>query len=837
MTFKKNKLSELWRFNPLNRSLNKRLKLSTTASIAALLTLPAIVHTVQAADSLYNFTLPAGSLSQSLIKLSDRTNTKLLVSSKLISGKKAPALNGNYNLEQALNILLSTTDLEFTLSKENTLITITSKSDNTVATLALTTISSKSRFGDTPAETGGFKAEYQTTATKMAMPLKETPQAISAITRDALNARQVKNLATAVEITPSISAAGFNVWGGVPDMFGGYGHTSSVFAIRGQQADIRVDGFKISNYYSSDDDMDVAAFERVEVVRGPAGFYGTGSIGGFINKVRKKPQADPQASLSLQVGSYNTYRAEGGVTGAINEDESLRARVDFAYEDADAFVDDITSERVFIAPSLEAIISDKTRVLMQLVYQKTEYDANPGVQVGSLNNNNIEVWEQFSSQTALYGATGEKSSNEVQTAAITVNHELSDRWLASLYLQSHKQKDHFVNGNYTSVYNYGYGYYAYNVHLKDFTEAENWAGELRLQGSFDAFGREHQALIGLEANKRNSTRAWGNNYDFDTRVHLEDYNANFANFLVVPADEILTEYENDNTAHNHAIYGQVLLSVADKTKLLLATRYDVAKTDNIASWFESEKTKDSAWTSRIGVIQTFNDNMNAYVTFGQSFTPTGSVGRDGPLDPETGQGYELGLKTEWFNNQLGANLAVYQQELDNRPISDPTNTRDESYSISSGKHLTKGVELDINGSFYPGWTIGGAASWMDNEFTEKDDPYEGLSFRGTFDKQFSLYSSYEIQQGAFQGLGVGATWVYLGDRYYYDTRPTPYEQTYLSGYNRLDLNFSYNAIANWDLNLLVRNVTDETYLTGAFGLNANRGAPRSLLLKATYHFD
>ena len=203
--------------------------------------------------------------------------------------------------------------------------------------------------------------------------------------------------------------------------------------------------------------------------------------------------------------------------------------------------------------------------------------------------------------------------------------------------------------------------------------------------------------------------------------------------------------------------------------------------------------------------------------------------------PETGEGYDLGLKTEWFKNKLAVNLSVYQQELDNRAIDDPTNDprKNETFSISSGKHLTKGVELEVNGSFYPGWTIGGAATLMDNEFTEEADPNNGLSFNGTFDKQASLFTSYQMQQGMLAGLAIGATFVYMGERSHIDSN----QQIYLDGYNRLDLNLSYRGLDNWDMSLLVRNVTDELYFNTASVDGAYWGAPRSVLLQATYHFD
>ena len=789
---------------------------------------------IQTTEAVHSFSIQSGSLASALTAFSRQSGITVSFLPNTVRGLTSKVLTGKYNSSNALNVLLKKTGLtaikqsngSYVIKKSNDSAANTAENSNVVGTLALTTVGNKSRFGDAPQEQDGFKAEYQSTTSKMAMKIIDTPQAISAVTRDALDARQVKTVATAVELTPSINS---NV--SAPGLFGGYGRKSNSFTIRGLKADIRIDGMLSPSVYDDDDGIDMAAFERIEVVRGPAGFYGSGSLGGFINKVRKKPQAEFGAHLSVQAGSYNTYRAEGGITGSINDNESLRGRVDFAYENADAFTDHIESERLFIAPSFEAVISDNTRILLQLTYQKDEFDDNPGIQTQYVGDK-VELIEQFSSTTELYGSIGDKSSKENTTASLTINHELSEHWLASLYLQGHKKLFDHINGNYASIYSG----YVYSANGKENTETDTWAGELRLQGSFETFGREHQVLLGIETNSSNSERGRGSGYSYISS--LADYEGNIDDFPSIPASEILIDAQYDHSIRNQALYGQILFSVFDQTKLLMATRYDVAKQHFSVNNSSTSDTEDNAWTSRLGIIQTINDNINAYAMYGQSFKPTTSIGRNGPLEPETGEAYELGLKTEWFNNLLAVNLSVYQQELDNRALTDPTNGRDENFSISSGKHLTKGIELEINGSFYPGWTIGGAASLMDNEYTEKGDLEYGLSNNGSADQQASLYSNYEIQQGKFKGLGIGATFVYVGDQNYLYFDTEPYRQVYLDAYNRLDLNISYHGFTNWDVNLLVHNVTDEKYLSdAAYYGQAYWVAPRSVLLQATYNFD
>jgi iron complex outermembrane receptor protein len=489
---------------------------------------------------------------------------------------------------------------------------------------------------------------------------------------------------------------------------------------------------------------------------------------------------------------------------------------------------------VLLAPSVEAVINDKTRLLLQFLYQKDSYDTNLSVPTYIVGDK-IEVPEQFSSQTELYGTIGDKSTKELSSTALTINHELSGDWIATLKLQADKKKRKYIAGNFAYQY---YGY-IYTAHDKDNANGDDWAGELRLQGHFDAFNREHQVTAGVEINERKWERVSGFSYEYIAT--LEDYTGNIADYPYVSASEISDGSPLKYRTKNKAFYAQVLLSLTDNTKLLMGSRYDIAD-DSLEYWVtESRKQKNNALTSRVALIHTVNDNINAYAAYSESFVPTISLDSSyNILDPETGEGYEAGLKTEWFDKNLGVNVAVYRQDLNNRPIDDPSDSTG-TFSVSSGLHRTDGVELEINGSPYLGWTISAAAAWMDNEFIEEGDDYYGLSIGPSVDQQFSLHTNYEIQQGGFKGLSLGATFISVGDRNHINpdwaSDSGKSEQVYLDGYNRLDVNFSYNVTSNWDVNLLVRNVTDEKYLDTGDLYGVYYGAPRSVLLEATYNFD
>jgi len=779
-------------------------------------------------NRLVDFNIAAGPLGQVLNQLASRARITLTFNPSQLTGLHSQGLSGTYSIEHALNLVTQGSGFEAIQAQGGGY--MLRKSAGMTSLDKVTVTGQEVRFGDAPAEPGGFKAEYQTTATKMAMPLKETPQAISVVTRDLLDARQVKDLAAAVELTSSVSNSvdGAGVLT-APGMFGGQGQYQQRFVMRGQPVVVRGDGFLIG-----DTTVDLAAYERVEVVKGPSGFYGQGSLGGFINMVRNRPKVDTEVSLSLEAGSYDTYRTEADMTGSLSDDKNLSGRLSFVFEDSGSYVDSVNHQRVMFAPSLEAVINDRTRLLAQFIYQRDRFNANPGVPL-QIEGNRLTLVPGFTDREKLYGRVGDESESEIIEILVRGDYEISDKWLASILLQKSKSNRDTVTPLYVSQYDGSLYFYG----NRDKNQNDFWAGELRLQGEYDAFGETHQVLMGIEHSDQKITRVWGAAYDPDTYYSpLNLFDQNVTKQPVFGFADIPIEVDRDSYVEQSSFYAQTVLSLNDKAKLLIGGRYDRTKESHIRRQDGGRNDfpePDSAFTGKVGLSYAISQNITAYGVVAESFSPSYSLGIDGPLDPIMGEGYELGLKTEWFDKKLGANLSVYRQDLTNRPLPDPDN---DTYSIAAGLHRTQGIELEIIGSPYPGWTLSASYMLMDNEFLDPDDPNYGLSIDGSVDQQFAMYSQYEFQEGKFKGLGLGATFLHVGERNFINVESSPYEQLSHEGYERVDLNLSYKAIPGWDINVLVRNVADEKYIesaTGYYGAGNFFGSPRAVLLTASYN--
>lgn len=811
----------------------RRFQLSpfVMALSAAFATLPAAAQSEAPrsadASARQRYDIPAGTLTSALNRFAQRAGVELSFDPALSAGKSSTGLRGDYGVEDGFAALLAGSGLRPVLTPNGAWSLQALPPEGLTVLPAVKVEAQLQNPFDRPPERAGLKADYQDSATKSSLSIRETPQAISVITRDSIEARQALDLNSALELAAGVSTAGKAFAGNSPRKGEG-------FVLRGQELDsnrdVRIDGFTAGGDHNN---FDLAPFERVDVVKGPSSMlYGQGSLGGFINLLRKRPQAERSLQVSAQAGSYDTYRVEADAAGALNAAQTVLGQATLAYEDSGSFIDGVQSQRLVIAPGVQWNLSERTRLFADLIWQDDTFVASLGI---PLRQDGNELKPPKIPRSFYFGVpSGDDSEASALHTTLRLEHELSDRWLTSLQL--HHSRNRLLG----LADSYGYGFdedgntplYASWVGQQD----ESWAGELRVEGRFDAFGREHRLLAGAEKNRFDNL-AWGG-YTAASIGSANIYDGSLAEAPRIDARSLPRAYDGRVNGSNEAAFAQVMFSVLDRTRVLLGARYDRARMKDV---FNGESATgddiqdDKKLTGRVGLVQDFGDTLSAYAVYAQSFNPVLAMSRSGVLEPETGEGYEAGLKGEWLDGRLGATLAVFRQELDNRPIPDPTNGPNDGFQISSGLQRADGVEVEITGTPLPGWTLSLASSWLDAEYVDRLDPDYGKTPGGTIKRQTALYTSYELQGGALRGLGGGATLVSVGERIVLSG-----DNYVVGGYERLDLHAFYKGWQRWEVSLLLRNVTDETYVervNSAYLYSHFFGSPRALLLRAQYRFD
>ncbi|HEX2867655.1 MAG TPA: TonB-dependent receptor [Ignavibacteriales bacterium] len=158
--------------------------------------------------------------------------------------------------------------------------------------------------------------EVVVTASRTVTPIAETASSITVIGEDDIKRGDKVSLPEVLSNVPGLSVV----------RQGGPGGLSSVF-IRGanpEQTLFLIDGVAVNDPSSLSNSYDISNLpvdniERVEVLRGPQStLYGSEAMAGVISIFTKRGSGKPKYSLSLEGGSYATYKANGSLSGSVS---------------------------------------------------------------------------------------------------------------------------------------------------------------------------------------------------------------------------------------------------------------------------------------------------------------------------------------------------------------------------------------------------------------------------------------------------------------------------------------------------------------------------------------
>ena len=163
-------------------------------------------------------------------------------------------------------------------------------------------------------------------ATRFDIPLDQSPSSASEITSQDLELKQIERVSDALREVPGLSV----VQSGAP------GQLTSVFTrgLNSAHTQVLLDGIPINQGLAGQFDfanLTTDNIDRIEVVRGPQStIYGPRALAGVIQIFTKRGEGTPEATLSSDGGSYDTFRETLQSDGKINNfDYSIGAsRID-----------------------------------------------------------------------------------------------------------------------------------------------------------------------------------------------------------------------------------------------------------------------------------------------------------------------------------------------------------------------------------------------------------------------------------------------------------------------------------------------------------------------------
>jgi outer-membrane receptor for ferric coprogen and ferric-rhodotorulic acid len=216
-------------------------------------------------------------------------------------------------------------------------------------------------------KTKSYTVKSTGTATRLDTSLRETPQSISVITRQQLDDFRILSVNDALSYATGIKVEQFET-------------DRTEYTARGLNiTNFQVDGLTTPISFSGTNygDLDVATYDRIEVLRGANGLLtGTGNPSATINFVRKRPTKDFQAKVDLSAGSWDNQRVDADVSSALNADGSVRGRLVAAHQDRNSYLDRYSTERNIVYGVIEVDLTDSTNLAIGHTYQQNDASGN-----------------------------------------------------------------------------------------------------------------------------------------------------------------------------------------------------------------------------------------------------------------------------------------------------------------------------------------------------------------------------------------------------------------------------------------------------------------------------
>jgi outer membrane receptor for ferric coprogen and ferric-rhodotorulic acid len=647
---------------------------------------------------------------------------------------------------------------------------------------------------------GSYTTGSMSTATKLPLSIRETPQSVSVITRQRMDDQGMNDLNDVVKYAPGLTLKKF-------------GSDRQSFLARGFQIDnIMYDGLPTSlGVYTQDiiSSADLAMLDRVEVVRGATGLMtGAGSPSATLNLVRKRPTADPQVSITTSAGSWDRYRTEVDASNRLNESGSIRGRVVAAYQDDKGYVDVRESQRQTFYGIIEADLNESTTWTIGASKQRQDATSDWGALPSGPNGEDLHLKRS----TFLSGdwAYWDKDNYTLFT---DITHRFDNGWTLKLAAQRIWAKA------------FTYASYPYVTE----TEVTEYAGkyddtdyqtnlDATMSGSFQLMGREHELSFGTSYRK-DVFDQWGGGGAFAV---IDPYNPT-NDFPKVDVD--MTAWNYRNTAVEKSVYGVARFNPIDPLHVILGARvmwYDWNDRVNPSDYNVTQKV-----TPYAGVIYDLNDTYSVYASYTQIFKPQSGQTVDGSaLDPMTGENYEIGLKGEYFNGALNASVALFDMTQEKRAYTTDERCGIVSCSATAGEVRSQGIDTELTGALTPNWQFSTSYTYVYSQYT-KDANNEGRLFAPEQPKHlFKTATTYNFT-GDLNKLRIGAD-VYAQSKTFTDAGTGTANQ---DAYAVVGLMAGYKFDENWDGRVNVNNVLDERYWQGipnTYG-GGTYGDPRNVM--------
>ena len=662
----------------------------------------------------------------------------------------------------------------------------------------------------------------------------DLPQSIAVIDNEVIEDQQVNKLSDIIQNVNGVALGTAR------------GSTSESFYARGYSLG-KNNLLKNGSQVSSSVMPEASTLERVEVLKGSAALlYGNVSSGAVVNMVTKKPKFDFGGEVSFRTGSYDMYKPIVDLYGPIAK--NLAFRVVSTYENAGSFRNSVSSDKIYVNPSLLYKFGTKTDILVQADYLK--YNNTPDFGIGTLGGKiptTINRDDFFNTPWAY---------NKVNqaTASINIDHKINKNW--NLNVVSGYQN---YDRNYFSTERIQAdtaGYWTRNLTRANSYE-DYFNGQINLVGKLKTGRFQHQLLIGTDGDSYTTkTNQYAALASYDTINTLDPSKGNPR--TDEPTATLLSVTKSPT--YRYGVFAQDLISLTDKIKLLAGLRYSYQKiatskitdanTGAITSNTSGNRT-DDAFSPRVGLVYQPNKITSFFGSYANSFeVNTGTDIYLNNLRPSIINQFELGVKRDLFQNRFSVNFTVYKiinsntTQIAEFMADGVTENNDKNIKEFLGETTSDGVEVDLSGKIVNELSFLAGYSYNFMRFTDapktKNSPIVGEQFVRNVPHTANASLFYTFNNYKVKGLKLGASVFYTGDRFAGWNNKIGQTQTEsriipVAGFTTFDLSAGY-TLKGVSILAKISNITDVLNYNVHENYSVNPIAPRQFTTTLSYKF-
>ena len=650
----------------------------------------------------------------------------------------------------------------------------------------------------------GFVAERSITATKTNTPLIETPQSITVIGREQIDAQKAQTLSEATRYAAGVYSQAFGADSRL-DFFTIRGFVASDYGVYRDSLQLLNFGF---NYFR----VETFGLERIEVLRGPAAIlFGAGSPAGLINQVTKRPTLDPLRYVEVGGGSFGQTYGAFDLGGPADDSGHWFYRLTGFGRSGGTQVDGAPEDRGYIAPAFTYKPDGATKftVLTSLQYDNAAVIAPFLPYTGTVRPN---MYGSHIPRSLNVGDAGFNTFRRTQAyAGYEFEHAFDDQITFRQNLR-YSFSESFQN---SYLNQFGYADAAQTRLARYQFQDSSHVGLFQVDNQvearvFDGLFK-HDILFGLDY--KNYQLHDNQATNFAAGYSVPDISI-FAPSYGPAAGRPLPYLVNADSFTQLGVYFQDQIKLTRELTLVLGARGDFAdnRVRDRLTPVNSNGRSDAAATFRTALIYNFDFGLAPYISYSTSFQPQiGSDINNRSFLPETGDQIEGGVKFEPPGQGYFLTLAGFDIRRSNVLTPNPSNTL---FQAQIGEQRSTGFEAQFVANLAEG--LNAVAAYTIYGLTiEKGAADQIGKVPVAIPENFaSVFLDYTFPTGPLRGFGFGGGVRYVG-RSFADMANTLHVPEYLL--------FDAQVHYQWDgfrLAVNASNIADRRFVSSCQATNS-----------------